>query len=57
MGSFRQFSNKYEDLLPEILENVDNISHIYVCGPPSMNFSVEKSLKALNISRQKYTIL
>ena len=51
MGSFRQFSNKYEDLLPEILENVDNISHIYVCGPPSMNFSVEKSLKALNISR------
>jgi NAD(P)H-flavin reductase len=30
-------NDKFEVYLPEIAAQIDNLSHIYICGPPAMN--------------------
>jgi NAD(P)H-flavin reductase len=50
-------TEKFEHYLPDIANSIENLTQIYICGPPAMNSQLVKCMDTLNVPIEKYTIL
>lgn len=48
---------RFDDYVPELAQQLESISQIYMCGPPSMTRSLYKCFGEYNISDNKFTTL
>jgi NAD(P)H-flavin reductase len=52
-----RIAKRFEHYLPELLTDVDNVAHIFMCGPPVMTGELAKRMDHLSVPKDKYTIM
>jgi len=55
--SIPRISQRFEEIMADMFHNINGITQIYICGPPSMGNSLVKTMDRLSVPKEKYTIL